>query len=371
MSAINCQLDLLDANDSKIELVNEKIQEISERIMRLNRDAALQMAKVLDRQIVEIRETELYERAMLIKESEKARLSDNVDVILSQTKSNALWLSQARGLKEQTLKLKEAMQGMLIIKGVNDKVCTLLNGIERDWMLQPLSKVYSRFIDARTEYERINSDESAEKIEEFMEESKGKLRNEVQYQHTATLLMAELDIIHKELTVRDRGKLLKTLLMSQCRIKQLDMLHRLSELMKDFIENYEIVVKENEARRMRKFNTKLYEEIELATKSERTEIINLIDALYESFNITDRTVFKDLLHFANANNQQVKVLMLLLADAKVKRVYLSGMLGIYGSLNPVISRLYHGKIEDNREALEHYCIRYPTSNVYYLLKLIE
>jgi len=62
---------------------------------------------------------------------------------------------------------------------------------------------------------------------------------------------------------------------------------------------------------------------------------------------------------------------LLLAMPKVKRTLLPGMLGMYGNLNPVVSRLYHSKIGDNREALETYCTRCPASIVHYILKLSE
>ncbi len=86
---------------------------------------------------------------------------------------------------------------------------------------------------------------------------------------------------------------------------------------------------------------------------------------------TDESMCGDLFHFTSANSQQVRVLILLLAIPKVKRTLLPGMLGIYGNLNPVGSRLYHSKIGDNRKALIDYCKAHPSSIVHYILKLSE
>jgi hypothetical protein len=86
---------------------------------------------------------------------------------------------------------------------------------------------------------------------------------------------------------------------------------------------------------------------------------------------TDKEVIEDIFHYSSSNNQQVKVLTLLLADASLKRTLIPGLLGIYGNLNPVISRLYHSKIENNIEALRNYYYQHPDSMVYYILKLIK
>ena len=47
------------------------------------------------------------------------------------------------------------------------------------------------------------------------------------------------------------------------------------------------------------------------------------------------------------------------------------MLGMYGNLNPVISRLVNNKVKPNEDWLRSYIEKHPTSIVAYILKLTE
>lgn len=80
---------------------------------------------------------------------------------------------------------------------------------------------------------------------------------------------------------------------------------------------------------------------------------------------------KDMLHYSNTANQQVKVLIILLASPKVRRTLLPELLGVVGNLNPVISRLYHQKIGENHDALDAYCHLHPSSMAYFILQLVK
>ena len=62
---------------------------------------------------------------------------------------------------------------------------------------------------------------------------------------------------------------------------------------------------------------------------------------------------------------------LLIANPKVKRVLLPGMLGMYGNLNPVISRLVNNKIKPNEGWLQAYVEKHPAGIVAYILRLTE
>lgn len=141
--------------------------------------------------------------------------------------------------------------------------------------------------------------------------------------------------------------------------------------MQDYTAVHENVVQENEERRIKKFNSKLFADIDSAARDITDQIAEVSDEFFKSFAMTDKEVCKEIFHFTAANSQQVRVLILLLAMPRVKRTLLPGMLGIYGNLNPVVSRLYHSKIGDNNAILTAYCKENPSSIVYYILKLPE
>lgn len=80
-------------------------------------------------------------------------------------------------------------------------------------------------------------------------------------------------------------------------------------------------------------------EIAECTRQVTVHIEKLITAFYENMVKTDKGILNDVLDFSNFGNQPARVLALLVACPKVKRLYIPGMLCVYGNLNPVISRL--------------------------------
>ena len=95
---------------------------------------------------------------------------------------------------------------------------------------------------------------------------------------------------------------------------------------------------------MKKFHSKLFADIDSATRDVTDQMAQISEQFFISFATTDKEVCQEIFHFTSVNSQQVRVLILLLAMPRVKRTLLPGMLGIYGNLNPVVSRLYHSKI---------------------------
>lgn len=133
----------------------------------------------------------------------------------------------------------------------------------------------------------------------------------------------------------------------ELRIQEINTLHKLRKCIRIYVENEE------------------------TDKNIVSHITIYVDTFFNLMLNTDKEVIEDIFHYSSSNNQQVKVLTLLLADASLKRTLIPGLLGIYGNLNPVISRLYHSKIENNIEALRNYYYQHPDSMVYYILKLIK
>ena len=235
----------------------------------------------------------------------------------------------------------------------------------------PVAEVYSDFIAVKHQYENIFTQDGLKIIRNYISDSIKQLKEFEGYEIMTKALSDELQSIENDIDNRDRIVLLRLLQTIDNRINQIKHLKTLQKLMQDYTAVHENVVQENEERRMKKFNSKLFADIDSATRDITDQIAEVSDEFFKNFAMTDKEVCKEIFHFTAANSQQVRVLILLLAMPRVKRTLLPGMLGIYGNLNPVVSRLYHSKIGDNNAILTAHCKENPSSIVYYILKLSE
>ena len=130
------------------------------------------------------------------------------------------------------------------------------------------------------------------------------------------------------------------------------------------------VERENEERITKKFDTRLNEEIAEKTQEITDDLEKCIALFYEQMSKTDKYILTEVLEITNFNNQPAKVLALLMGNPRVKRLYIPGMLNVYGNLNPVISRLINNKLKVNDSLLKEYVKNNPKSMVFYFLRLI-
>ncbi len=368
---INRKIEDIDIQTSDVASTDQRIQTLSHELMRLNRDAALHMMKVIDQQMEEISHVAIFESPLLIKESEAARDSGNMDRIVSQSKRNGLWLQHVNELNDQLQRIKRDTEGTLVLPHFNDNLALHIEKLYEDSQRKPLSDLYKPFTTVKEEYQLLFTAQALATIQGHMREMCQLLESEKQYATTASVMLSDLLNLSRDIERCDRIVLLRILQQTDLHTRQLRMFHEIHHLMHQYATTHHAIVRENEQRIMKKFDTRLFEEIEHGTRNITTQLAACIEEAHSLLCQTDREVMEDLLHFNNINNQQVKVLLLLLADPKAKRSLLPGMLGIYGNLNPVISRLYHGKIGDNQTALKSWIAHNPSSMVFYMLKLIE
>ncbi len=371
LDSINNEIDSINISSQSLRNNNEHFAKLSARIARLNRDAALQMVKYLNDQIARIKQFEVYERDTMVHESEEARNTDNIEVIIEQCRRNEVWLNHIQELKERLNKFHRSTQDTLVLKGLNDGMKERLHHILNESKQHPVAEVYSDFIAVKHQYENIFTQDGLKIIRNYISDSIKQLKEFEGYEIMTKALSDELQSIENDIDNRDRIVLLRLLQTIDNRINQIKHLKTLQKLMQDYTAVHENVVQENEERRMKKFNSKLFADIDSATRDITDQIAEVSDKFFKSFAMTDKEVCKEIFHFTAANSQQVRVLILLLAMPRVKRTLLPGMLGIYGNLNPVVSRLYHSKIGDNNAILTAYCKENPSSIVYYILKLSE
>lgn len=371
LDSISNEIDSINVSSQSLRTNNEQFAKLSARIARLNRDTALQMVKYLNDQIARIKQFEVYERDSMVHDSEEARNTDNIEIIIEQCRRNEVWLNHIQELKERLNKIHRSTQDILVLKGLNDGMKERLHHILNESKQHSVAEVYTDFIAVKNQYENIFTPEGLKVIREYISESIEQLKKLEGYEVMTKALTDELQSIEKDIDNRDRIVLLRLLQTIDNRINQIKQLKTLQQLMQEYAAVHENVVQENEERRMKKFNSKLFADIESATRDITNQIADISDKFFKNFATTDKEICKEVFHFTASNSQQVRVLILLLAMPRVKRTLLPGMLGIYGNLNPVVSRLYHSKIGDNNAILTAYCKENPASIVNYILKLSE
>ena len=183
-------------------------------------------------------------------------------------------------------------------------------------------------------------------------------------------LLSAIERLRVEAAEMSRPELLQKLKFFEALVGEIEVRARLQEVMERYKAIREEVVKANEKRVNRKFDMQLEVEIGDNTTAESEEIEHLIASFYSLLTFTDAEVVNRVLNFTNFTHQQARVLALLIANPKEKRALLPGMLGMYGNLNPVISRLVNSKIKPNEAWLKAYLQTHTWSMAHYIESLI-
>lgn len=339
------QLAKVDVNTKDWRKAYDTLARLSVEVSSLNRDAALQIVKALESQMKEILLLNCYDSNRLIKASTEAHESGVVDNITQQFVKNKQWLDRVKNVQAKVRHYQSGMEGALRLKGVDDAIIDALAGWNKTLFEKPLGDVEKDVNMLENLYTHLYSDEAMGLINAYMDTREQYLAKRRTYAYVAGILLEQLKTLHVKAGQMDRAELLRELSPIERQVQQISTLHHLRKCMRAYAENDD-TGKENVA-----------------------NIAKYIDRFYTLFKQADPEVVDDILRFPTADNQQVKVLVLLIADKKVKRTLLPGMLGLYGNLNPVVSRLYHGKIGENLEKLNNYCLKHPTSLTYYILQL--
>ena len=111
LEAISNEIETINISSQSLRANNELFANLSARIARLNRDTALQMVKFLNEQIDRIHQYEVYECSQMIHDSEEARSTDNIEIIIEQCKKNEVWLNHIQEIKERLDKFYRSTEG--------------------------------------------------------------------------------------------------------------------------------------------------------------------------------------------------------------------------------------------------------------------
>ena len=352
------------------EQTSQQISTLSERIMYKNRDMALLLSKMLRKQIGELQHIKAYDSMKMLEDSEAALAQDKVSEIGERVVQNSLWFEQYRNFTDNVRKYKTTVDGCLVIQHVNGMMEHHIEMLGNALRHRHLVEIKADMEKAEADYNHIFTDDALLELTDELHRF-AKRVSELPIDEVSSALLEEITKLEAVAAIVPRLEILQLMKRIEAELLQLEIRQQLFEEMERYHRMRNEIVQEYEARGYKRMDVKLEVNISDHTQAVTSKIDKLIIQLYDHFIFTDKEVVEQILNFTNFTNQQARVLALLIANPKVKRILLPSMLGMYGNLNPVISRLVNNKVKPNEDWLRSYIEKHPTSIVAYILRLTE
>ena len=348
---------------------NAQLATISKLIMQKNRNMVLPLMKFVDTQRQEILELDLYHSKQLAQDTNDAFASGSIERIRSQAIINNQWLVTIKDMISQLDTYTGQIAGTLLLPGINQTLPDMIATYRKDMAIMPLSELEGLWHDIESDYQKTFTDEVLEVLTTIVNEHLHWLHMIEDKDSVVKTLTQQLQRELLQMGNKDRLTLLRRMAHLDARVQQLHCLCELRENMQEYEIKRQQVIKENEERINKLFDRKLEIKIADSTTSQTKRITQLIQILYDQMSKTDARLLNEILQFVSYDNQQARVLAILIAHAKVKRLLIPGMLQVVGNLNPVVSRLVNSKIKTHKKEILQYAERHPTSLASYILAL--
>lgn len=329
---------------------NDKMAELSDTIMRMNRNTALLLLKQIDKQRERLLTLEIADSKQLLAATEEALQQGKIEILRSQALVNDRWLKNYEKVKMELHGYTLHLHQMLMIDGLTKGLMEHIEEYKELLTTKSMSVLESDLNSIRSDYERIMGQEALQILFKFKVKRNKQLAALNGEDRVVLAVKSQFDSITADMEHQERLVLLRQLKHTNERIKQVLLRAELAKAMKQFAVTRDAYSTESEVAH---------------------HIEELIAMLYSSIQNTDPRLISQILKFNGWDNQQAKVLMLLMTDPKVKRTDIPGMIRVIGNLNPVISRLMKNKIKPAEDDLRQYVDRHPASMAAYILTLIE
>lgn len=329
---------------------NEKMAELSDTIMRMNRNTALLLLKQIDKQRERLLTLEIADSKQLLAATEEALQQGKIEILRSQALVNDRWLKNYEKVKMELHGYTLHLHQMLMIDGLTKGLMEHIEEYKELLTTKSMNVLESDLNSIRSDYERIMGQEALQILFKFKVKRNKQLAALNGLDRVVLAVKSQFDSITADMEHQERLVLLRQLKHTNERIKQVLLRAELAKAMKQFAVTRDTYSTESEVAH---------------------HIEELIAMLYSSIQNTDPRLISQILKFNGWDNQQAKVLMLLMTDPKVKRTDIPGMIREIGNLNPVISRLMKNKIKPAEDDLRQYVDRHPASMAAYILTLIE
>lgn len=347
-----------------------QISALSERIMYKNRDTALLLSKMLKKQIGELQNIRAYDCTMMLENAETALSQGSVSEIGERVMQNGLWLERYQKFTDNVAKYRNVVDGCLMIQHVNDMMAQHIEKLCYAIRFRCLAEITADMEKAEVDYNHIFTDEALLELTNVLHGFEERANN-LPSDDVRSALIESISEQKTLAAIVTRIEMLRALKHLEAEMLQHEIRQQISQEMERYQLIREEMVGEYEGRGLKRTDVKLEDNISKHTQTITSRIDDLILQLYKHLAFTDKEVVEDILKFTNYTNQQARVLALLIANPKVKRLLLPGMLNMYGNLNPVISRLVNNKIKPNEVWLQSYVDKHPASIVAYILRLVD
>lgn len=367
------EIQRIDIHKQDRKRLHVTIKRLTDDIIQRNRDASLRLLKKLDDQIKTISGFETKEKSQLTEASYEVMKSNNIESIKNQVNVNERWITDFSFVEKELRILNENLAGIIEIDGLSKKMMQDLNMINEEFHQKPLSEMTNRYYLIRDQFDLLFTDEALVRILESADQMIFYLQKRKNEDIVSAALSGMIEEIKLQRDSMQRIKLLRDLELVNKRIGFLQIKDQMQDCIKAYTQLRDKIVDENDCLINKKYDKDLEHYIAGKTSEQVDKLEKLTVEAFRILQITDPEIINDILKISSYYHQQAKVLAILIAYPRVKRTLIPGMLGIYGNLNPVISRLINNKIKINEEILKSYSEQSPLNAVfvYYVLKLID
>lgn len=373
LSNLKNRISSIDINSKNRNDNNTQLEKFSLQIGKLNRRIALLLPQKLDQQIEQIRQIEAFEKTFLLTKSQDVKAQNDIELIKDQIKSNNVWLEQRAELFTALERDIESLSNCVEIEGVNKHLYGRLIAIRDNEKLKPIEDLISVYHTLEKEIAEISTPHSLSIINEYISSTKIYLTGKVVQDNELSFILEYLEKVIAHQSATNNISLLKELKYIEDQVSILKDLDEIKSYTTEYKEKNELIVRENNEQINKKFDKELASYISDQTQDITRAINKLITSLYDKLLKNDSYIIVDVLKLINLQGQHARVLALLLSDIKIKRSLISGMLGVYGNMNPVISRLINDRIRANETLLRENqkSKKEKSVLVYLILRLLE
>lgn len=368
------EIDSIDITFKKQRHASTLLDNYSQEIAKWNRQIALHLPKKLDEQISEIEKTNSFEKSTILALSKEVKNQDDVERIKSQINANEIWLTQRSEFINSLDHSINKLLGTIEIKDVNKGLLSKLLAIKENEKQKSLDELTKEYDFIKNDVQNLDSPGVLLLIKTYLDDIDAYIEEKVTKNNGLSFLLVA---IQKSKTYLDANGNIAGLKYIKSLGDQIEILKTLDEIKHHttkYKDIYNRLVQENNNHVNKKFDKELASYIEDHTINISREILSSISKFYSKLLLIEESkAVIDILKLNNTEGQHARVLALLIADFRIKRVLIPGMLGIYGNLNPVISRLLNDRIKKNEDILRKIQRNDKEKNmfVYYILQLLD
>lgn len=348
---IKQRIDSVDIDAKNKKDINTRLEEFSLKIAKLNRRIALLIPKKLEDQIKQIEQIESFETISLLERSKKANDQDDIEIIKEQIGTNENWLQQRKELLSTLNENINKLSGCAEIEGINKDLYNKLIAVRDNEKNKPIAELVIAYNLLQKEISEIDTSHCSDIINKYLSEATAYLKEKEEQDKGLSFLSEYSEKITLSVDSEENIVILKQLKPLDDQLHTLKVLDEIRLCTTGYKEINDRIIKENNKQINKKFDKELASLISESTSDITHRINQLIASSYRHLLQTDKHIVTDILKLTNLEGQHARVLILLITDFKIKRSLIPGMLGIYGNLNPVISRLINDRIRVNETLL--------------------